>query len=149
MIIRTAREEDYDDLARVWFEGYRASAPRGTEIPQGLRENMRTRIASEIVRGAWDVYAADNNSEIVAILALEPNDSSLREIFAADGARSRGVGRALMDFTKSKLRDGFWLRTHVTNTNAHRFYEREGMRHTHTAPHPNHPEAMFRHYSWP
>ena len=122
--IRPAREEDYDDLARVWFEGYLASA-EGSEEPITITSaDLRARIPGDLAERALD------------------------QIFLGDGARGRGLGRQLLNFVKRELPDGFWLRTHISNVKAQGFYAHEGMTHTHDAPHPRHSEAMFRWYSW-
>jgi hypothetical protein len=85
---------------------------------------------------------------MVGMLATIPRERALDQIFLADGARGRGVGREVLNYVKQKMPDGFWLRTHITNAKAQGFYADEGMTHTHDAPHPQHPEAMFRWYAW-
>ncbi len=84
----------------------------------------------------------------MAILATIPDERALDQIFLGDGARGRGLGREILDFVKREMPEGFWLRTHITNVAAQRFYEREGLTHTRDAPHPRVPEAMFRWYAW-
>lgn len=146
--IRPAREEDYDDLARIWFEGYLASA-EGSDEPVTLTPaDLRARIPGDLAGRGWALYAAEENRRIVAMLATIPRERALDQIFLADDARGRGLGRQLLDFVKRELPDGFWLRTHITNVKAQGFYAHEGMTHTHDAPHPRHPEAMFRWFSW-
>jgi hypothetical protein len=54
----------------------------------------------------------------------------------------------LLDHAKTAMPDGFWLRTRIENVHAQRFYEREGLKATHDAAHPHHPEAMFRYFRW-
>jgi putative acetyltransferase len=146
--IRRAREADFDALARVWFEGYLASAgdaPVPAEVTQAV---LRARIPGDIEARGWDLYAAEAGDRIVAILAIIRAEKALDQIFVGDGWRSRGVGKALLDFVKREMPDGFWLRTHILNTSAQGFYENEGMTHTRDAPHPRHPEEMFRYYAW-
>ncbi len=146
--VRPAREDDYDALAQVWFEAYHASSDEIRKPSPELLVQLRERIPREVESGAWKLFAALDGERIVAILAIRPADNSLDQIFIADGYRSRGIGSKLLDFVKREIPDGFWLRTHISNAKAQRFYAREGMRHTHDAPHPRHPEAMFRHYRW-
>jgi hypothetical protein len=53
--------------------------------------------------------AAEAGDHIVAILAIIPAEKALDQIFIGDGWRSRGVGKALLDFVKGEMPDGFWL----------------------------------------
>lgn len=148
MIVRPAREEDYDELARVWFEGYLASA-EGSDEPVTIGPaDLRARLPGDRVERGWNLYAAEEDGRIVAMLATIPRERALDQIFLGDGARGRGLGAQLLDFVKREMPDGFWLRTHITNVKAQSFYAHEGMTHTYDAPHPRHPEAMFRWYSW-
>ncbi|HEX2591560.1 MAG TPA: GNAT family N-acetyltransferase [Rhizomicrobium sp.] len=147
MIIRPAREDDYDDIARVWYEGYLASA-YGVDGPVGITEaDLRARIPGDIAHRGWNLYAVEEDGAIVAMLATIPRERALDQIFLADGARGRGLGRQLIDFVRREMPEG-WLRTHISNMRAQGFYEHVGMTHTHDAPHPHHPEAMFRWYAW-
>jgi GNAT superfamily N-acetyltransferase len=94
------------------------------------------------------LYAVESGNRIVAMLAIIRAENQLDQLFIGDGMRGRGTGKRLLDFTKEQMPDGFWLRTHITNEKAQGFYAHEGMVHTHDAPHPRHPEAMFRFYAW-
>jgi GNAT superfamily N-acetyltransferase len=145
-VIRPAREADHAALARVWFEG---SAPfDGGTAPPGLYDELRARIPREIATGGWSVFAAELDGRVVGLLAVHPGDGVLTELFVAADQRSRGIGKALLDHAKGLMPEGFWLRTHARNVRAHKFYEREGLAHVHTEPHPNHPEEIFRVYAW-
>jgi ribosomal protein S18 acetylase RimI-like enzyme len=62
--------------------------------------------------------------------------------------QNRGFGKALVDFAKAEIADGFWLTTTATNADAQRFYEREGLIHKGDAPHPQYPEALRSRYEW-
>jgi GNAT superfamily N-acetyltransferase len=146
--IRPAREEDYDDLARVWFEGYLASSYGVSEPLEVTQAQLRNRLPDEHKNRGWDLYAVESGNRIVAMLAIIRAENQLDQLFIGDGMRGRGTGKRLLDFTKEQMPDGFWLRTHITNEKAQGFYAHEGMVHTHDAPHPRHPEAMFRFYAW-
>ncbi len=90
----------------------------------------------------------NDDGKVAGLLAYDLVERCLTELFVARGKRSRGIGKALLDHAKETMPCGFWLRTRIENTRAQRFYERERLKHTHDAPHPRHPEAMFRHYEW-
>jgi len=146
--IRPAREEDYDELARVWYEGYLASAEGTGEPITTTQADLRERLPRDTAERAWDLYAALEGGRIVAMLVILRAEKALDRIFIGDGVRGRGVGRQLLDFVKREMPEGFWLRTHISNVKAQGFYAHEGMTHTHDAPHPRHQEAMFRWYAW-
>jgi GNAT superfamily N-acetyltransferase len=147
IVIRPARPQDFPELGRIWLRGT-IDPVTGAPPAHLTAESLSTRLDTETASGNWRVFAAESGGRLAALLALEPAERGLREIFVEDSLRSRGIGKALLDFTKAELRPDFWLRTHVTNVQAHRFYEREGLTFLRIEPHPQHPEAMFRIYAW-
>jgi GNAT superfamily N-acetyltransferase len=146
VVIRPARHDDHATLAQVWFQG---SGPiDGGTPPPGLYDELLRRIPREIATGGWSVFAAEQQDRVVGLLAVHLTDSVLTELFVAEDRRSRGIGKAMLDHAKALMPGGFWLRTHTRNIRAHRFYEREGLVHSRTEPHPRHPEEIFRVYEW-
>ena len=125
MIIRNAVQEDYDALARIWLESWYSTGLK-TLFDPGL-EMLRARIPREVAEG-WDLYAAEQESQIVAMLAIHPRDFYLDQLWVAPAHQGRGIGRALLAFTRRKFPDEIWLRCVVQNANAWRWYEREGFR---------------------
>jgi GNAT superfamily N-acetyltransferase len=144
--IRPAQESDYDVLARIWWQGQ--TPFDGTPTPPELYDTLRARLPQEVADNDWRVFAAEADGRVAGLLALSLREASLRQIFIDETMRSRGIGKALLDFTKTQMPDGFWLRTHALNARGHQFYEREGLTHLRTEPHPQHPEVMFRIYGW-
>jgi hypothetical protein len=57
--IRPAREDDYDEIARVWFEGYLASSYGETPPPEITEAYLRARIPGDIADRGWQLYAAE------------------------------------------------------------------------------------------
>ena len=146
VVIRPARQDDHATLARVWFQG---SAPfDGGTPPPGLYDELLRRIPREIETGGWNVFAAELEGRVVGLLAVHLAEVTVTELFVAEGCRSRGIGKAMLDHAKAMMPDGLWLRTHTRNVRAHAFYEREGLIHSRTEPHPRHPEEIFRIYEW-
>lgn len=123
MIIRKAAAQDHGALARIWLESWYSTGLK-TLFDPGL-EMLRTRIPEEVVKG-WDLYAAEEAGQIVAMLAINPRDSYLDQLWVAPAHQGRGIGRALLTFTRQKLPDEIWLRCVVQNESAWRWYEREG-----------------------
>ena len=145
--IRPAAEADYDALARIWFQGQ--TPFDGGETPPGLHAELRARLPREAAGGDWSIFAAEHDGCVAGLLAIVVSEGVLRQLFIDEALRSRGIGKALLDYAKQQMPGGFWLRTHSLNVRGHRFYEREGLRHLRTEPHPQHPEAIFRIYAWP
>jgi len=139
-VLRPASPSDYPALARIWLQGL---ALAGETI-----ESLAERLFREAAHGGWAVFVAESAGVAVGMLAIIPSQKSLEQIFVEQGLRSRGVGKVMLDFAKTQMPDGFWLRTHITNTRAHRFYVREGLAHLRDEPHPAYPTEMFRIYAW-
>jgi GNAT superfamily N-acetyltransferase len=82
------------------------------------------------------------------MMALFPAEPRLDQLFVEETLRSHGIGKRLLEHAKARMPGGYQLRTHSLNTNAQRFYAREGMRHLRDEPHPRHPEELFSVFEW-
>lgn len=83
------------------------------------REGLEAAIAEAFpTRTIWVV-----GEEAVAYLSMDETTAKVGGLYCR--APGQGHGRALMDTAKAG-RDHLWLTTHVPNTGAHRFYQREG-----------------------
>ncbi|MBS0470332.1 MAG: GNAT family N-acetyltransferase [Proteobacteria bacterium] len=123
IIIRPAREDEFDAVTRVWLDSH---------VSTGLATNsdatfadLRARIPVEIANG-WQLHVAELSGAIAAMLAFRTRDNYLDQIFVAPKFQGMGVGRKLMAFTREHLPDEILLRTAVANTRAIAWYEREG-----------------------
>jgi ribosomal protein S18 acetylase RimI-like enzyme len=125
MMIRPAIPEDYDVLARIWLESWYSTGLRALFDP-GL-ELLRARIPQEMAKG-WALYAAEEADGIAAMLALHPREFYLDQLWVAPAAQGRGIGRALLAFTRRQFPDEISLRCVVENQAARAWYEREGFR---------------------
>jgi ribosomal protein S18 acetylase RimI-like enzyme len=125
MNIRAANPADYDCLARIWLESWYSTGLKSLFDP-GL-EMLQKRIPDEVAKG-WSLYAAEEAGKIVAMLALQPKDFYLDQLWVAPAHQGRGLGRALLAFTRQQLPDEIWLRCVIENESAWRWYEREGFR---------------------
>jgi GNAT superfamily N-acetyltransferase len=122
-IIRLARADEYDEVARIWMESW---ASAGIEAASdSLLAKLRTRVPKEVERG-WSLYVADDNGALAAMLALHLSDCYLDQLFVAPEYQGNGVGRQLLGFTRQLLPDEIWLRCVRENEKAWRWYEREG-----------------------
>jgi GNAT superfamily N-acetyltransferase len=122
-IIRLARADEYDEVARIWMESW---ASAGIEAASdSLLAKLRARVPKEVERG-WSLYVADDNGALAAMLALHLSDCYLDQLFVAPEYQGNGVGRQLLGFTRQLLPDEIWLRCVRENEKAWRWYEREG-----------------------
>lgn len=123
MNIRSAVPDDYDVLAKIWLESWYSTGLKSVFDPGP--EMLRKRLPEEVAKG-WALYAAEEAGEIVGMLALHPRDFYLDQLWVAPKHQGRGIGRALLAFTRRQFPDEIWLRCVVENASAWRWYEREG-----------------------
>ncbi len=122
--IRPAREDEYDEVARIWLETFESSGlPHSGAAPSV--DDLRARIDREITDG-WELFVASTGECIVGMLALVVADKHLDQLFVAPHCQGQGVSRALLSFAREKMPDEIWLRAAIANLRAIRWYEREG-----------------------
>ena len=122
-IIRPARAEEYDEIARVWMESWVSTGL--AEASNFLLANLRARLRREIEDG-WTLYVAEDNGTITAMLALHLPKRFLDQLFVAPAYQGRSLGRQLLAFTRAQMPDEIELRCVRENEKAWRWYEREG-----------------------
>jgi ribosomal protein S18 acetylase RimI-like enzyme len=122
-VIRAARPDEYDEIARVWMESWVSTGLE--EASNFLLANLRARVAREIENG-WSLYVADDGGRIAAMLALHLQRCYLDQLFVAPDCQGKGLGRQLLAFTRKHLPDGILLRCVRENDKAWHWYEREG-----------------------
>ncbi len=122
-VIRPARAEEYDEVARIWMESW-ISTGLATASP-ALLALLRARIPREVENG-WSLFVADDGGELAGMLALHLPSRYLDQLMVAPGHQGRSLGRALLAFTRRHLPEEIWLRCARGNEKAWRWYEREG-----------------------
>jgi ribosomal protein S18 acetylase RimI-like enzyme len=121
-VIRPARPDEHDEVARVWMESWVSTGL--AEASNFLLANLRARVARDTDNG-WSLYVADDDGRIAAMLALRLPDH-LDQLFVAPDYQRKGLGRQLLGFTRKHLPDEICLRCVRENDKAWRWYEREG-----------------------
>ena len=122
-IIRPARPDEYDEIARVWMNSW---ASVGLEdASDSLLKKLRARVRMEIEKG-WSLYVAEDDGRLAAMLAIHVADCYLDQLFVAPEYQGNSLGRRLLAFTRLLLPDEIWLRCVRENEKAWRWYEREG-----------------------
>jgi GNAT superfamily N-acetyltransferase len=123
LIIRRARPDEYDEVARVWMESWVSTGL--AEASDFLLANLRARVRREIEDG-WSLFVADDSGTIAAMLALHLPKLYLDQLFVAPAYQGKSLGRQLLAFTRRQLPDEIYLRCVRENEKAWRWYEREG-----------------------
>jgi GNAT superfamily N-acetyltransferase len=121
-VIRLARADEYDEVARVWMESWVSTGLE--DASNFLLAKLRARVPMEVEKG-WSLYVADDNGVLAAMLALHLPDRYLDQLFVAPEYQRNGLGRRLLAFTRQQLPDEIWLRCVRENEKAWRWYERE------------------------
>jgi GNAT superfamily N-acetyltransferase len=143
-VIRPARAEEYDEIARVWMESWVSTDLE--EASNYLLANLRARVRREIGHG-WSLFAADDGGAIAAMLALHLPKLYLDQLFVAPAWQGRSLGRKLLAFTRTQMSDEIFLRCVRENEKAWRWYEREGFVFEREQVEPTSGFTM-KHYRW-
>jgi ribosomal protein S18 acetylase RimI-like enzyme len=122
-IIRPARPDEYDEVARVWMDSWVSTGLE--DASDALLEKLCARVVAEMEKG-WSLYVADDNGKLAAMLAMHLPECYLDMLFVAPDYQGDGLGRRLLAFTREQLPDEIRLRCVRENEKAWRWYEREG-----------------------
>jgi ribosomal protein S18 acetylase RimI-like enzyme len=122
-MIRPARTEEYDEIARVWMNSWVSTGLE--QASNFLLAKLRARVPIEVEKG-WTLFVADDEAKIAAMLALHLPKRYLDQLFVAPEYQGSGLGRRLLAFTRTHLPDEIELRCVRENDKAWRWYEREG-----------------------
>lgn len=143
-IIRPARPEEYDEVARVWMNSWVSTGLAGKS--EFLLANLRARVPQEIDRG-WSLYVADADGALAAMLALHLPKRYLDQLFVAPEYQGQSLGRRLLAFSRQQMPNEIWLRCVHENEKAWRWYERQGFVFEQEAVEPMTGFTM-KHYRW-
>jgi GNAT superfamily N-acetyltransferase len=143
-IIRPARPDEYDEIARVWMNSWVSTGL--AEASNFLLAQLRARIPLEVGKG-WSLFVADDGGALAAMLALHLPDFYLDQLFVAPDYQGQNLGRSLLAFTREKLPDEIYLRCVRENEKAWRWYEREGFVYEKEAVEPM-TGFVMKYYRW-
>lgn len=129
VLIRNAEPTEIDQIARIWFDGWRDAHLR--IVPEKLTrartlENFRDRIE----KGLSNVRVAGDVGSPVGFTMLLGDE--LDQMFVTASARGSGVAAALISDAETRLAASgvktAWLTCAIGNDRAARFYEKHGWR---------------------
>jgi GNAT superfamily N-acetyltransferase len=143
-IIRPARPDEYDEIARVWMNSWVSTGL--DEASPFLLATLRARIPLEVEKG-WSLFVADDDGNYAAMLALHLPKKYLDQLFVAPEYQGHGLGRNLLAFTRTQMPDEIELRCVRENEKAWRWYEREGFVYEKEAVEPM-TGLVMKYYRW-
>jgi ribosomal protein S18 acetylase RimI-like enzyme len=123
IIIRPARADEYDAVARVWMDSWVSTGLE--EASQFLLAKLRARVPQEMEKG-WSLFVADDRGKLAAMLALHLPKLYLDQLFVAPSYQGKSLGRKLLAYSRAQMPDEIHLRCVRENEKAWRWYEREG-----------------------
>ena len=142
--IRPAREDEYDEIARVWMDSWVSTGLE--DASNFLLAGLRARVSREVEKG-WSLFVADEGGALAAMLALHLPNFYLDQLFVAPEYQGHSLGRKLLGFTRTHLPDEIYLRCVRENDKAWRWYEREGFVFEKEAVEPM-TGFVMKHYRW-
>jgi ribosomal protein S18 acetylase RimI-like enzyme len=123
IMIRPARPDEYDAVARVWMESWVSTGLE--EASNFLLAKLRARVPQEVEKG-WSLFVADDGGKLAAMLALHLPKLYLDQLFVAPDCQGKSLGRRLLAYSRAQMPDEIHLRCVRENEKAWRWYEREG-----------------------
>lgn len=130
-------------MARLWRDSWLST---GLAIASAQRiDEYRQRLALD--GRNWDIWLAMLADETAGFVAIQRDQTWVRQLFVGPAYQGAGVGTALLGLGRRELPTG-WLRTDLGNGRARSFYERRGLRRTTDQVHPEHGHVMAT-YAWP
>lgn len=117
MIIRKFTDADLDKVMNIWLD---SNIQAHSFISEGY-----WKIASNFVKRAIpvsEVYVCENEEGVCGFAGIE--DSYIIGLFVEDSARSKGIGKMMLDYIKN-IREELTLNVYQKNERAIEFYKRE------------------------
>lgn len=117
-MIRKMQKSDIDSVAEIWIDTNLKTHDFISE--QYWHSNFD--MVKEMFPQA-EVYVYESGEKVQGFIGLD--GEYIEGIFVSDGMQSQGIGKALLDYAKSRKSE-LRLNVYRKNTRAIRFYQREG-----------------------
>ncbi len=118
-MIRKLQKTDIDTVSQIWLD---ANRDAHDFIPAEYWENNFLPVKEMLLQAEVYVYTDECINETEGFIGLD--QEYIAGIFVRKGARSEGIGKALLDFVKEKKQE-LTLHVYKKNERAVRFYQRE------------------------
>lgn len=142
--IRLDLTGDLEQVTLAWHES--ASQMDGIVSPVPSIAELRDRINVELSDG-WKLLVPEVGDAVVGILAINPADAILDQIFVHPNEQGRGVGSILLIGAKQEMPNGFRLQMASDNSRAALSYESSGLERVGNGVHPRSGKPV-RFYRW-
>lgn len=119
-MIRRLQKTDIDAVAQIWLTSNREAHDF---VPAEYWESNFTPVKEMLLQAEVYVCEDEESNEIRGFIGLE--DEYIAGAFVRKEARSKGTGKALLDYVK-EIKKKLTLHVYVKNERAVRFYQREG-----------------------
>ena len=119
-MIRRLQKTDIDAVAQIWLTSNREAHDF---VPAEYWESNFTPVKEMLLQAEVYVCEDEESNEIRGVIGLE--DEYIAGVFVRKEARSKGTGKALLDYVK-EIKKKLTLHVYVKNERAVRFYQREG-----------------------
>ena len=117
-MIRKLQRSDIDRVAEIWLDTNLKA--HDFILEQYWRGNFD--MVKEALSQA-EVYVYESDGKVQGFIGLD--GEYIKGIFVSDEMQSQGIGKALLDYAKSRKSE-LRLNVYRKNTRAIRFYQREG-----------------------
>jgi ribosomal protein S18 acetylase RimI-like enzyme len=122
-LIREYRAEDYDAVTILWRVAREKLLPNGqTDTGHYFYEDQdyfRTQILKKD-----HIWIAEIDHRPAAFMAME--NEFIDQLYVHPNYQRSGIGKALLEFARSRYPQHLWLYTLQSNVNAQAFYEKNG-----------------------
>lgn len=123
MIIRLYQRDDFDTVTRLWRRAREVAIPHVT-ARMGYSFEMDCRYFKEQIIPSCQLWVGERENKAVAFMGIK--DDFIDYLYVDPGHHRQGIGKALIEHARNLSPNHLWLYTHVANTIARAFYEKNG-----------------------
>ena len=120
-MIRNLKDNDLDGIMEIWLC---SNTEAHSFVPESYWKNNFPGVKEALLKAEVYVYE-DENGEIQGFIGFDGR--YVAGLFVRKEARSKGVGKSILDFAKDK-KESLSLSVYAKNVRAVKFYEREGFK---------------------
>lgn len=123
LLIREYRDDDFDAVTILWRIAREKLLPDGQTDTGHFFYEDQDYFRNQILKKNR-VWVVELDPRPVAFMAMENN--FIDQLYVHPGHQRRGIGKALLNFARSRSPGHLWLYTLQANANARAFYEKNG-----------------------